>query len=375
MYPQNGIRRRRVRGLVPVLAAAALCGGLAPILTSGSAEAATLAGRPQAGPAVPAGLSWHSLKLINGWQSAQTDDGTGNPAWAIRDGIVYLSGSLWQPSGSKAKFAVLPRPARPGHWLWLATAAADVVGGIGIEARGPMLEGASNEQAFLSLAGVSYPAAGTSVRKLHLKTGWKLQERAADVGAPSYSLTGGVVYLSGGLHRRNAGGAFFAVLPKGARPAQVEYITVPSGGWVPVALRVEPDGRMYLYDGPVKKFVSLAGASFPVVKSGWHDLTLLNGWQSAQLTYRTGTPSYRVSGGVVYLAGAIGQSSGADDVIAVLPVSARPKHTLFISTYTFAATIGTLQVDPDGSVSVSANPQSIAQLFTSLAGISFPAGS
>jgi hypothetical protein len=374
MYPQNGIRRALARSLVLILAAAAPSGGLAAIVVSGPAQAATAVGRPQARPAVPAGLSWHRLKLIHGWRSAHADDDTGNPAWAVRDGIVYLSGSLGQPHGSNAEFAVLPRPARPGHWLWLATSAADVVGGIGIEAKGPMLEGASNEQEFLSLAGISYPAAGTPARKLHLKTGWKLQEPAADVGAPSYSTVGGVVYLSGGLHNRTAGGAFFAVLPKGARPAHVEYIVVPSGGWVPVTLRVERDGRMYLDNGPVKKFVSLAGVSFPVVKSGWHDLTLLNGWQSPQLTYRTGTPSYRVSGGVVYLAGAVDQSAGTD-VIAVLPASARPKHTLFISTYTFAGAIGTLLIAPDGSVSVSGNPQSLAQAFTSLAGISFPAGS
>jgi hypothetical protein len=374
MYLQNGIRRAISRGLVLGLAVAALSGGLAPIWVSGPAQAATAAGRPQALPAVPAGLSWHRLKLIHGWHSAQAFDDTGNPAWAVRDGIVYLSGSLWQPHGSKAEFAVLPRPARPGHWLWLATAAADVVGGIGIEARGPMLEGASNEQAFLSLAGISYPAAGTSARKLHLKTGWKLQLPAADVGAPSYSTVGGVVYLSGGLHNRTAGNSFFAVLPKGARPAHVLYITVPSGGFVPVTLRVEPDGRMFLYNGPVKRFVSLAGVSFPIAKTGWHDLALLNAWQSEQVTYHTGTPSYRVSDGVVYLAGAVDQSAGAD-VIAVLPVSARPAHKLFISTYTFAGAIGTLQINPDGSLSVLGNPQSTAQLFTSLAGISFAAGS
>jgi hypothetical protein len=373
MYPKNGIQSALAHGLVPVLAAAALSGGLAGIVASGPAQAAVAAGRPQARPAVPAGLSWHRLKLIHGWRSRGADDNTGNPSWAVRDGIVYLAGSLGQPSGSNAEFAVLPKPARPGHWLWLATSAADIVGGIGIEAKGPMLEGASNEQDFLSLAGISYPAAGTSARKLHLKSGWKLQLPAADVGAPSYSTVGGVVYLSGGLHDKTTSNPFFAVLPKGARPAQVLYITVPSGGWVPVTLRVEPDGRMHLTNGPVKKFVSLAGVSFPVAKTGWHHLKLLNSWQSAQVSYRTGTPSYRVSGGVVYLAGAVDQSSGTD-LIAVLPASARPKHTLIISTYTFAGVIGTLLIAPDGSVSIVGNPQSTAQLFTSLAGISFPAG-
>src|SRR5689334_10609062 len=74
------------------------------IVGAGSASAAT------AQPAAPAvtGVTWHKLTPINGWQSGQTGFGTGNPAWTVRNGVVYLSGSVYQPSGTGEEFAVLP---------------------------------------------------------------------------------------------------------------------------------------------------------------------------------------------------------------------------------------------------------------------------
>jgi hypothetical protein len=80
---------------------------------SPSASAAT------AQPAAPA-VTWHSLTPINGWHGGQTQFGAGNPAWAVQNGVVYLSGSLHQSSGANANFGVLPPAARPGHTMYLS---------------------------------------------------------------------------------------------------------------------------------------------------------------------------------------------------------------------------------------------------------------
>lgn len=70
------------------------------------------------------GVTWHKLTLINGWTSSQNVYGTGNPRYAISGGVVYLSGSLH--AGTSTSFAVLPKAARPAHWLYM-TAGRGVV--------------------------------------------------------------------------------------------------------------------------------------------------------------------------------------------------------------------------------------------------------
>src|SRR5579859_8027908 len=94
---------------------------LAAVLAAGAVAAAGLfAGPASAAPARPSGpppgLTWHPLILLHGWQSAGAQYGTGDPAWAIKDGIVYLSGSLTQPGGTPAsnpEVAMLPQAATP----------------------------------------------------------------------------------------------------------------------------------------------------------------------------------------------------------------------------------------------------------------------
>ena len=57
-------------------------------------------GRPPAtGSALPGRTATTALALVNGWQSAQGLEGTGNPAVSVTGGVVHLSGSLTQPGG------------------------------------------------------------------------------------------------------------------------------------------------------------------------------------------------------------------------------------------------------------------------------------
>ncbi|HET7246167.1 MAG TPA: hypothetical protein VFJ07_15150 [Streptosporangiaceae bacterium] len=92
----------------------------------------------------------------------------------------------------------------------------------------------------------------------------------------------------------------------------------------------------------------------------WHQLTTINGWHSA-------------------LSGSIYQPSGTSEIFAVLPKTARPKHTLYIQVMVYTpdntAHAGTLLIEPDGAMEAYSQTSSEAQTFTSLAGLSFPLGS
>jgi hypothetical protein len=105
----------------------------------------------------------------------------------------------------------------------------------------------------------------------------------------------------------------------------------------------------------------------------WHPLTPINGWQSGQTQYGTGSPAWTLQNGVVYLSGSVLQSSSTNGELAVLPAAARPSRVLYITVYTLGDTQGWLTIYPTGPVYATANPYSNAQGFTSLAGVSFPA--
>ena len=110
-----------------------------------------------------------------------------------------------------------------------------------------------------------------------------------------------------------------------------------------------------------------------------HKLALDNGWKSAQPKYGTGDPSYSVSGGVVYLSGSLYQPSGTNQIFAVLPKADRPVHVQYIKVMVHTpdniTRTGTVQIDPDGAMWAYSPTANDAQLYTSLAGISFPLGS
>lgn len=128
-------------------------------LGSGAAFAASQA--PQAGTheAAPASVTFHHLSLVNGWKSSQSQYGSGNPSAGSSNGVVYLSGSLHQPSGTSTKFATLPQACRPSHYLYLpiyTLGGGD--GSLEISPGGAVsLFGSGDRRGYSSLAGVSYP--------------------------------------------------------------------------------------------------------------------------------------------------------------------------------------------------------------------------
>jgi hypothetical protein len=132
--------------------------------------------------------------------------------------------------------------------------------------------------------------------------------------------------------------------------------------------------------GGAQQDTSLAGVSFPVASAATNQLTLINGWHSAQPPYGTGDPAYSVKNGVVHLSGALFQPPAPGDTqdFAVLPPAARPKYDLYIPTEvsppdSYAA--GDIVISPDGRMFSNSFPLSESEAFTSLAAISYPVGS
>ena len=70
------------------------------------------------GQLAPATISWHRLQLTNGWAALYAPD-YGYPSYAVSNGVLYLSGILSAGKSDGPEIAVLPRGARPTHFLWL----------------------------------------------------------------------------------------------------------------------------------------------------------------------------------------------------------------------------------------------------------------
>src|SRR5215813_10819854 len=351
---------RRLAGLGVSVAVASLA------LGTGAASASTNA------PAT--GVTWHKLFAINGWASAQRLYNTGDPRWAVKGGVVYLSGSVHQTSGSSHLFAVLPPQARPSHAMWITVyTLGDSTGTLTIYPNGKMYAGSSpvgKAPGYTSLAAVSYPAKSTTQKKITLLNGWHSEQNVWNSGDPTYTVKNGVVYLSGSLATSGTSGKF-ARLPLPARPAHNEYITVYTFDGSFGTLLIEPSGLAFAYSGQATSFTSLASVSYPVASAPSHMLPLHNGWHSEQGVYNTGDPAYHVSGGVVYLSGSLA-TSGTNSIITILPLGARPAHNLYIKAYTVSSSVGTVLIQADGTMwAYSPNPTN-ARKFTSLATISFP---
>ena len=324
----------------------------------------------------------HELTLLNHWRSDQKFFSTGDPAWAIHDSVVYLRGVMDQsPRGFSASntFAVLPKAARPARKLYLPVYADGVYGDLVIYPSGVMdvssaapLEAKSST----SLDGVSFPASPATGHPLTLLNGWQSGQQFG-TGSPAFWRKNGVVYLLGSLRAPSGFSSDnFAVLPPGARPARVLYINTEGYGDALERIMIGTDGAMTVLSSQGDNFTSLATISFPAAPATGHTLTLLHGWVSSQGQYQSGDPAYWVSNGIVHLLGSLKQPSGTSTLFAVLPPAARPKHFLWIPTYTNEGTFGRVTINPSGLIFASNfGGNTAAQLYTSLATISYPVNS
>lgn len=379
--------RRGGRGVV--------AGALALLALAGAAAAAPAASAAPLNSPVQFACDWTRFDLMNGWQSEQGAWATGNPAWCVTgEGMVYLSGSLAQPTADSSEFAVLPPPARPAHNLYLSVYTYNGAPGIlQINTDGTMYaynaQGQGDARDFTSLAGVSFPlvgAAGVYTQPIGLLNGWQSAQSQWGTGDPSYSLINGIVHLSGSLNGSQVPpglgdqGQEFAVLPQEARPDYCSPLQTYDYAGNPGTVEVDSQGvmRSYVDSGSVdqsaaSQFTSLAGLSYPVNSwTAWQPLKLVNGWSHVPgqcATGNDGSPSYYIKENVVYLTGTLGQSTpNGNGVFAVLPPSARPYDNLYLNLSTEGGVHASLHISPDGTMSLWGAD---AAGLTSLAGLSY----
>jgi hypothetical protein len=327
---------------------------------------------------VVTGVTWHRLHLLNGWRSSRSNAyDAANPSYAIYGGVVYLDGSLHQPSGSGAKFAVLPRAARPSRNLFISVLSGGGTGSPGtleIKPSGAMTatSATGGTQELTSLEGVSYPVAATTWHRLRLLNGWQSGGRAFGTAAPSYAVHGGVVYLTGSL--RGAHNGPLGYLPKGARPGHVLYITIYCNGTTGY-LYIRRSGAIEEGGAVATGQISLAGVSFPsgTANFTWHKFALAQAWSSSQPTYQTGDPEYAIVGPIVYLSGSMNMSSAGTAFFANIPRRAQTPNIIVRQVYTYGGTTGAITMSSFGMA--SSTPPSNAEDYTSLAGVAYPRNS
>lgn len=369
-------RLRWARLVLPAAALIVLAGGTAAV-------AAPLAGGTSQGEvravAKPAKFVWHPFKLMNGWRSASRKLlATGTPAWAYRDGVVYLRGAIRQPApNSSDTFGTLPKYARPAHNLYLQVFTSGYVPGVVyIGSKGVLEAYGGNAVIFTSLGAISYPTAAIKSHQATLKNTWVSSQPSYQTGNPGYAISKGVVYLSGSMHSvaDPPPSTLTFILPKAARPAhQLTIAMYTFDGDSPGVITIEPQGEVDVSGAEVVQYVSLAGVSFPVAGTKWHNFKLTAGWK-ADTKSGTAAPSYAVVNGVVYLNGSMDQPAADDSLWTFLPAAARTADVVDIEVDTAGETGGVLTMTAHQGV-VGSAPFSNAQTFTSLAGIAYPPSS
>ena len=362
--------RRGGRGvIVAALASVALGSG---VVAGASAASASV------------NCQWQPLSLQNGWHSEQSAWNSGDPAYCIDHGIVYVSGSLAQSrSSSGSYFGQLPQQYRPASNMYLTVYTyAGTHGVVLIDTDGTMYAYGGAATSFTSLAGISFPASWTTEQPItSFEYGWKSADSQWGTGNPSYYVSDGVVHLSGSVYNPNGTNYNIAQLPPAARPATDTLATVYTYGGTVGMLNVFTDGttgtsEMTGTEADATAFTSLAGVAYPAAGSAETPLPLLNGWQSGQPpTWPSHAMSYYISNGVVYLDGAVFNTGSGK--VAQLPPAARPTHALYLTVPIWPGGTAVLQINPDGSMYTYGGPPSSynnQNAYTVLSGISFEAG-
>jgi hypothetical protein len=100
---------------------------------------------------------------------------------------------------------------------------------------------------------------------LHLVNGWHAAGKADDAGNPAYTVSGGVVYLTGVADRAKSTTAALGLLPKAARPAHdLWFDTLNLEGSGNSFIEVEASGYVITGGNGQNVFTSLAGVEFPL---------------------------------------------------------------------------------------------------------------
>jgi hypothetical protein len=222
-----------------------------------------------------AAVSQADLQLEGGWQSADSQWATGDPAISITSGIVHLSGSMMRPAGPPSassggySAAALPPQAEPSDTDTFATTGyafggqIQEVSIISSGSSGGVVFGALNNR-YTSLAGINYPTAPTAWQPMPLLNGYT----SFGFNGPSYYMSGNVVYLDGWVDLPLGFDGEIAVLPPAERPSHDLYMLAFANGQSSsgyAMLTIDQDGSMWISTAPTggqSNSVFLAGLSF-----------------------------------------------------------------------------------------------------------------
>ena len=209
----------------------------------------------------------HKLTLKNGWTSSQSRYDTGDPSYAIRGGVVYLSGSM-HTAGSSQLATVLPAAARPTHRMFILAYTFDgaAPGWLEIMTSGKVYAYGTGANSYTSLANISYPAAWAKWHNFKLEDGWTSGKATFGTAAPVYTIINGVVYLNGSMSGAAATTGLWTTLPAGVRTAadvlEIEVYTAnASAGGIGVTNSLGLVSSMPFSNA--KAFTSLAGIAYP----------------------------------------------------------------------------------------------------------------
>ncbi len=351
-------RPRRVLQMLAVLALA--FGAIAAVVPAASAGI----GR--------AGCSWTPFTLVNGWQSANSSYGTGDPSYCVSYGIVYLSGSLSHSGSGDDEFAVLPPAAAPTSTTYLSTYTfSGTAGALRIDPNGDLLAFDGQATTYTSLAGISFPAAESWPGRpslLPLQNGWQSADPTYGTGSPSYLVNRGIVHLSGSMTTNGItqAGQFAQEPPAIMADTCTEtsvYTYGGNDGLLAINGTSDGNGPLWIQDtsasppaGPYSdSFTSLAGVAYPAAGAAWQQLSIINGWWNSEDNCLNHNASYYTQDGVVYLNGFLGSVPADGCEFAILPPAARPAHTLYLIANAEGLPIADLEIRPDGTTCAWSN--------------------
>ncbi len=245
----------------------------------------------------------------------------------MENGIVYLNGSMDQPTQGQREFANLPQAAWPTSTVFFPVYMfGDTTGTLAITCSGTMTAwnapGQPNTASeYTSLAGISFPLAGSALTPIPLSSPWQSANTGYGTGDPSYLVRSGATMATSAPRSSNR-----------LRSRCGSRMTVSPGTMTPASLRWPAS--------PTRRPAPL-GSRSPFRTAGQQQPT-----PPARPVLRC-TTSAKAS----YLSGSVTSSQFSSSLIASLPAAAWPSHTLYrtVNTDTGRAS---LQITPTGQLTL-----------------------
>ncbi len=240
----------------------------------------------------------------------------------------------------------------------------------------PIAGAATATPARPSAGGVDITPQPLHFRSVNLEDGWHSANATTHAGDPKISRdASGITHLIGSIQAGYQNLPAF-VLAAADAPLHHSWLVTwgqEASGQGPVWLEIDQRGESTESGGNAMLLtgVTLRSASS---KLTFKRLSLLNGWTSEDSAYQTGDPSAAVDpSGIVHFDGAMFNGTGT---AFVLPQAMRPSHKVFVPVYVSTDEVGSLEIDSSGHVTPhDTSGGSSAREFTSLAGVTFVAGS